>query len=701
MTPHEASAVLARLPQNLDPLGALAYNLRSTWDSRARALFEAIDPETWQGVAHNPVALLRKVDRDRLTELAEDEIFLGRLREAAADLEDYGRTPNDRLPRPIAYFSPEFGIASFLPTYSGGLGVLAGDHLKAASDLCVPLVGVGLLYRRGYFKQSLDATGYQKEDYPEVDTDLLPLELLRDDDGAPLEVLIDLAGAPCRLRIWRAPVGRVDLLLLDSDVEANEDGVRRVADRLYSGDIEHRLRQEIVLGVGGARALKAAGYEPGVWHSNEGHAGFLGLERIRQLVGIGVDFDEAMNSVRPRTIFTTHTPLPVAIDVFPSDLMERYFTGFAADCGVDFERVMSLGIAPGTDDGGFNMAVLGIRLSERVTGVSKLHGDISKGLFKFLWPDLPPEKIPITSVTNGVHTPTWVGPEVGSLAEDRADHVSDPNHWVDDIDDSKLWEVRTQARARLVRLIRRRLESGSGAAHEVFDDQILTIGFARRFAQYKRATLMLTDPERLRAMLLSTERPVQIVVAGKAHPLDEGGKEMIRSLVEFSSDPEVSSRFVFLEDYDMDLGRVLTQGVDVWLNNPRRPLEACGTSGMKAALNGVLNCSVLDGWWDELFDGENGWRIGGRDVAEDPALQDLRDAAAEYEVLEREVIPLFYDRDEAGLPRGWIRKMRKSIRTLWFQVSAERMMEDYLARLYRPAANEVGENARSDRGGVR
>ena len=636
------------------------------------------------------------------------------LASVAEDLQKYLTEPRwyqglkkKNLPRQIAYFSPEFGVSEALPIYSGGLGVLAGDHLKAASDLGVPLVAVGLLYRQGYFRQQLNADGWQQENYPALDPHGMPLTLLLGGDGSPLKIEVDLAGARCVAQLWKAVVGRVPLLLMDCDVEENDPEERGVTDRLYAGGGEHRLRQEIVLGIGGVRALQATGFDPDVFHSNEGHAGFLGLERIRQLVvSTEMSFDEAREAVRSATVFTTHTPVPAGIDVYEQDLMERYFDPFSKECNISFQELMSIGQTDPaaeavSDHPKFNMAVMGLRLAARSNAVSKLHGEVSRAIFSELWPGVPMEEAPIGSVTNGVHTSTWLGPENTEVLDrrlspgwaERGDGRWDRVH---EVPDAELWRARERARERLVYFVRQRVreqlvkrghnEAEVSWTEEILDPGVLTIGFARRFAQYKRGTLLLTDVERLKRLLLSGDRPIQIVIAGKAHPLDDGGKEMIQALVHFAADPEVRLRFAFIEDYDMEVARVLCQGSDVWLNNPRRPLEACGTSGMKAALNGALNCSVLDGWWDECYDGKNGWAIGTREMFLDAAHQDRVEASALYDILEREVVPRFYDRPEGPIPRRWVERMKHSISSLGSFVTADRMVRDYVDALYAPAA---------------
>src|SRR5919106_2372339 len=544
----------------------------------------------------------------------------------------------------------------------------------------------------------------------------MPLTLLSDDSGMPLKVEVDMAGARCVAQVWRAQVGRVPLLLLDCDVEDNEPQERAITDRLYggAGGSEHRLRQEMVLGIAGMRALHAAGYRANVFHSNEGHAGFLGLERIRELVTENdMSFDQALESVRAATIFTTHTPVPAGIDVYSSELMEKYFTSFAKECDISFGGLIALGQAKPSQDGGtryFSMAVMGLRLAGRANGVSKLHGEVARDMFSEMWPAVPSDEVPISSITNGVHSATWIGPEMVEVLDRHLNPgwaEGANGHWdrVADIPDAELWRARERARERLVYFIRDRLQeqliSRSAPevdvvrADDVFDPSVLTIGFARRFAQYKRGTLLLSDPERFKRLLLSSDRPLQVVVAGKAHPLDDGGKEMIRALVHFASDPEVRGRFVFIEDYDMEIARVLVQGVDVWLNNPRRPLEACGTSGMKAALNGAVNCSVLDGWWDECFDGTNGWAIGSRDSYDDPDYQDRVDSSALYDLLEREIAPRFYDRSEGPIPRRWVERMKSSIGGLGDFLTARRMVGEYVERFYEPAGL-LGEEMHED-----
>jgi starch phosphorylase len=720
------------LPEPLRPLGELAQNLRWSWHQETRELLQSVDPGGWRAAGGDPVRLLGSVPAQRLAALAEDRRFLRRLTAAAEDLSDYLTNPRwyqsasqgSELPSAIAYFSPEFGITAALPQYSGGLGILAGDHLKAASDLGVPLIGVGLLYRHGYFRQSLSREGWQQEHYPVLDPNELPLTALCEAGGSPALVTLALPGGrSLRARIWTAQVGRVPLLLLDSDVEENNASEREVTDRLYGGGSEHRLLQEMLLGIGGVRAVRTycrlTGHpEPEVFHTNEGHAGFLGLERIRELHDgpDALEFDAALEAVRAGTVFTTHTPVPAGIDRFALELIGRHFGEGGELPGVDLDRVLDLGREnyPGGDPGVFNMAVMGLRLAQRANGVSTLHGAVSRRMFAGLWPGFDPEEVPIRSITNGVHAPTWVAPEVfrlgahqvGVQRTEDALAVGGSQTWesVANIPDAAIWEVRRNLREQLVEEVRARLRASwrqrgagdieLGWTDEVLDPDVLTIGFARRVPSYKRLTLMLRDKERLTRLLLDPQRPVQIVVAGKAHPADDSGKRLVQELVRFADDPRVRHRIVFLPDYGMAMAQRLYPGCDVWLNNPLRPLEACGTSGMKAALNGCLNLSVLDGWWDEWFDGNNGWAIptaedgsgGAASNEEDGARRDDIEAAALYDLIETQVAPRFYDIDGTGLPRRWIEMVRHTLVTLGPKVLAGRMVRDYVSELYAPAA---------------
>jgi starch phosphorylase len=720
------------LPDQLTSLRSLMLNLRWSWHAETREVFASIDPAAWERAGRDPVALLARVPQERLARLAADRKFLRGLGDAVDDLRDYLAGPRwyqDQEPggpAAVAYFSPEYGITAALPQYSGGLGILAGDHLKAASDLGVPLIGVGLLYRHGYFTQSLSAEGWQAERYPAGDPNGLPLTLLRDPAGSPVRVWVALAdGAALAAQVWIAQVGRVPLLLLDSYVEENEPSLREVTDRLYGGGTEHRLRQELLLGIGGVRAVRAycaaTGHpEPDVFHTNEGHAGFLGVERIREYAEHGLGYDEALEMCRAGTVFTTHTPVPAGIDRFPVDLLRRQFDGDAW-AALPSERVLALGAEtfPGGDPAVFNMAVMGMRLAQRVNGVSQLHGQVSREMFTGLWPGFDTAEVPIGSVTNGVHAPSWVAPEILSLAlggpahapaAGSGDLADDAASWERVAADAAgIWEIRRLLRARLVAQARQRLRTswrqrGASDAEliwidSVLDENILTIGFARRVPSYKRLTLMLHDPVRLTELLLDTERPVQIVIAGKAHPADEGGKLLIQQMVKFADDPRVRHRIVFLPDYDMALAHSLVQGCDIWLNNPLRPLEACGTSGMKAALNGGLNLSVLDGWWDEWFDGANGWAIPSADGVSDPARRDELEAAALYDLLGQSVAPLFYDGGADGVPQRWLEMVAHTLRTLGPKAQATRMVRQYVTDLYVPAAQSSTALAQGGAGG--
>jgi glycogen phosphorylase len=707
------------LPEPLAPLRTLLLNLRWSWHAPTRELFADIDEAAWDRSGHDPAALLAMVPQQRLTSLAADAEFLGRLSAAVAELNEYLTGPRwyqsaDQLtdgPAAVAYFSPEYGITAALPHYSGGLGILAGDHLKSASDLGVPLIGVGLLYRHGYFTQSLSAEGWQAERYPATDPAGLPIALLRDEAGTPVRVTVGLPEeSELSAHIWVASVGRVPLLLLDSYIEDNDPRLREVTDRLYGGGGDHRLRQELLLGIGGVRAVRRycaiTGHpEPEVFHTNEGHAGFLGVERIREYLIAGASFAEAIELTRAGTVFTTHTPVPAGIDRFAAELIEGQFGTGGGEPALPIDRLLELGAEtyPGGDPDIFNMAVMGMRLAQRVNGVSQLHGEVSREMFAGLWPAFDTAEVPIGSITNGVHGPSWVAAEVLRLAE--GGHQAGAADWLADdgpawaavaADPARIFEIRARLRGALVRQARARLRASwqqRGASDAelawiagALDENVLTIGFARRVPSYKRLTMMLHDPARLTALLLDPDRPVQIVIAGKAHPADDGGKALIQEMVRFTDDPAVRHRIVFLPDYDMALGRTMVQGCDVWLNNPLRPLEACGTSGMKAALNGALNLSVLDGWWDEWFDGENGWAILSADSVVDPQRRDGVEAAALYDLLSLSVAPMFYDRGSDGLPRRWLEMVTHALAEIGPKAQATRMVRQYTTDLYRPAS---------------
>jgi len=708
--PAHPFTVIPRIPDRLQPLFRIATNLWWCWDPEAIDLFRHLDRMLWERCYANPIRMLELVSQERLAELAVDEGYLAMLDRAGARLSNYLERPtwfgqaygNSRLL--VAYFCAEFGIVEGIRLYSGGLGILAGDHLKSASDLGVPLVAVGLLYRRGYFRQYLNADGWQQEQYPEADFHALPLTLERRPDGSPVSVQVQFPGRAVQVQVWRAQVGRVPLYLLDTDVEGNRAEDRAVTSTLYGGDKDMRIRQEIVLGVGGLRALKALGIEPTVCHMNEGHAAFLAAERIRQVMErSGARFADAKTLVAASNVFTTHTPVPAGIDVFPPDLIDRYFAPCYTQLGLSRDQFMAPGRQnPADPNEPLSMAVLAIRLSGATNGVSALHARVSQRMWSGLWPDVPVDDLPITSITNGVHVRGWLSQDMAGLFDAYlgprwVSHPADQSVWerLEQIPDAELWRTHERRRERLAGFARRRLRTQleqRGAppaeraqAEEVLDPKALTIGFARRFATYKRATLLFTDPGRLSRILSDRDRPVQIIFAGKAHPADNDGKDFIRQVVHFARQPEFRQRIVFLEDYDIKVGRYLYQGVDVWLNTPRRPLEASGTSGMKATANGAINISILDGWWDEAYDGTNGWAIGRGEEYQDTAYQDQIESQALYQILESEVVPMFYARGRDGLPREWIRRMKHAMQTICPVFSAYRMVREYTERLYIPA----------------
>ena len=679
--------VVPEIPQSLSGLMQLAMNVHWTWDRQTQALFNRLDPTAWASSEHDPMRLLASIKSERWVELAQNtevieatDAAIERLRHTVEQPRWFQSREDSPLGE-VAYFSPEFGLTETLPQYSGGLGILAGDHLKASADLGLPLVAIGLLYAEGYFRQRLNADGYQEERFPRLDTHGLALT----NTGA--EVTIDLAGETVHIASWLVQIGRIKLYLLDTALAANSPAAAAITNRLYGGDTEHRLRQEIVLGIGGVRMLRALGHDPQVFHTNEGHAGFLSLERIRELVGQGLSFRESIEAVRAGGVFTTHTPVPAGIDRFSVELMQQYFGSFAPLCGTTFDELMTLGHRPDEpDDTRFNMAVMGLRLGGRSNGVAQLHGDVSRQMFNGLWPDIPEHEVPIGAITNGVHAHTWVSDDIADLLQQQVGSMwdgADEASWagVSNINASDVWFARRKGRAALVSFVRSRLGDA------LLDPDALTIGFARRFATYKRATLLLSQPDRLRKLLLDADRPVQFVFAGKAHPADQPGKDMIRDIELFSRQLDIGHRFLFVPDYDMAVARSMYHGCDVWLNNPRRPLEACGTSGMKAALNGALNCSILDGWWDECYDGANGWAITSADDDPDTARRDQREATSLFGLLEREIVPLFYGgRDVAGVPKGWVDKMKHNWASLGPFVTASRMVRDYTTHLYEPAA---------------
>jgi glycogen phosphorylase len=676
----------------LDELSDIALDLTWTWEPRIRALFETLDPGLWEQCRHNPVALLARLGVGGVDRALERPEARAALDAARAALARYRNRQPARLeagaPMVVAYFSLEFGLTEALPIYSGGLGVLAGDHLKAASDVGLPLVGVGLLYRQGFGHQRIDEYGGQYEVYPERPIEEQPLRRVQGPNG-PLEVICPLGDRQVRVAVWRAQVGRVSLFLLDTDIETNPPDLRSITDRLYVPEPPRRLPQEIVLGIGGMRALRAMGIEATVFHMNEGHGFLLAIERIRELrQRRQLTLEEARLIARAGFVFTTHTPVAAGSDYFEPGLVRHLLNPYLADVGLSFERFMDLGRSTaGDQEEHLCTTYVGLRMADHAVGVSRLHGAVSRRLWKDAWPGLPEAQVPIYSVTNGVHMPTWVAPELASILEravgpDWWDLGPEDERWanVEAIPDDELWECHRALRIRLVRAIQQR---GGGKG---LDPDVLTIGFSRRFAPYKRANLVLTDRNRLARLLSSERQPIQLVFAGKAHPADEDGKRMLREIVQFS---QQEPRVAFIEDYDIEVARLLSEGADVWLNNPRRFLEASGTSGMKAGANGVLNLSVLDGWWDEGYRPEIGWAIPSGATIDSPSTDDAAEAEALYRLLQREVIPAFYQRDDRDLPPRWLAMMRASLRHTVTQFSARRMVLDYYSQCYAPAARRV------------
>lgn len=700
------------MPERLAALDHLALNLRWSWNHETISLFRRLDRDLWEETSHNPVAMLGRVSQERLEAAARDEAFLAHLDRVEKDLADYLKGTNTwyrkhfggRNGLAVAYFSMEYGLTECLPIYSGGLGILASDHLKSASELGIPLVGVGLLYQKGYARQYLNPEGWQQERHPVNDFYTMPLRPFRGERDEPVRVEVDLAGRRALVALWEVLVGRVTLVLLDTNLAENPRDLQDITNELYGGNEETRIRQEIVLGVGGTRALDALGLRARVYHMNEGHSAFVALERIRLLMKENsLSFQEAFEIARTSTIFTTHTPVPAGIDMFDRGLVERYFGAYCRELGVDLRTLLEMGSArPGDPNQPLNMAVLAIRTSGLTNGVSRLHGKVSCAMWADLWPGIPSEEIPITHITNGIHPGSWISDDMRNLYDRYlgprwAEEPGDTSLWqrAAHIPGEELWRTHERRRERLVAFARRRLaaqlrERGAGKAEiaqaeEVLDPEALTIGFARRFATYKRATLLLRDPERLARLLNEPGRPVQILYAGKAHPRDDGGKALIREIFQLARRPEFRRRIVFLEDYDQVVARYLVQGVDVWLNTPRRPLEASGTSGMKAAFNGALNLNILDGWWDEAYSPLTGWAIGKGEEYTDLDYQDRVEAGALYDILERDVIPLFYARGADGLPRGWIELMKSAMSALCPVFNTNRMVHQYALEGYRPA----------------
>ncbi len=719
--------VTPSLPEKLQPLLDVARNVWWTWNPEAISLLRRVDPDLWEQKAHNPVAVLGSLAAERVAELMRDTAFLAHLDRVRGDLERYRSIPTwydtehaDLRQRTVAYFSFEFGLHESLPLYSGGLGVLAGDHLKSATDLGLPLVGVGLAYQFGYFRQYLNHDGWQQEEYAVNDYYNMSMTQERGADDRPVTICVEYPGREVMAQVWRVQVGRNPLFLLDTNLPQNRLEDRELTSRLYGGDLDMRIRQEVLLGIGGVRALAALGIEPAVCHLNEGHSAFLALERIRRLMDERkLPYAVAFELVRATNVFTTHTPVPAGNDHFQPDMVAAYLTGMADKLGIGLKGLLALGRQdPTNENETFCMTVLALRLSQFANGVSELHGHVSREMWQGIWPGVPVEEIPITHVTNGIHTRSWMCSEVARLCDRYLgprwyEEPTNQMVWerVDQIPDAELWRSHERMRERLVGYVRRRLRQQlqrRGAnrawvrqASEVLDPEALTIGFGRRFATYKRANLILRDPERLARVLGKPDRPVQFIFAGKAHPKDHPGKELIRQLIHLAQREEFRKRLVFLENYNIEVARYMVQGVDLWLNNPRRPLEASGTSGMKAPVNGGINLSVLDGWWCESFQGDNGWAIGAGEVYDDQTYQDEVESTALYELLEAEIVPLFYERSSDGVPREWTRIMKNSLRTVTASFNTNRMVEEYTKRFYIPCVYNADRLLRDEAAGAR
>lgn len=700
------------LPQTIAALERISWNYWWSWNADGTSVFRDLDQGVWDACEHNPRRLLKEVPQYSLMRMATDPVYIERVRRVGEDFDAYmaegshtwaaGNAPAITHENPVAYFCAEFGVHHSLPLYSGGLGILAGDHLKSASDLGLPLVAVGLLYHHGYFRQRLRRDGWQEETYNQIVVGDLPLQLVRDEEGSAVHVELVIRGREVRVQAWRVEVGRVPLYLLDTNVDGNDEIDRFISGHLYGGDRETRCVQEIVLGIGGVRLLRRLGVEPHVFHLNEGHSAFLTLELAREKTERGVAFEEAAREVRSRCAFTTHTPVAAGHDEFIAPLIEMCFgEDYWRSLGLTREEFLNLGrVNAGDESELFGLTPLALRMCRSSNGVSRKHGEVSRELWNKMWPERRVDEVPITYVTNGVHAPTWVSPLLRTLFEehvgaDWARVLHDADAWsraVEAIPAAELWRVRTLQRKRLVAFVRERLfqtrvqqqepRAFAEEALAMFDPGALTIGFARRVAAYKRWDLIMTDPERLRRILLDSKRPVQLVFAGKAHPQDQGAKLILQQMALWELDPDIMRRAVFLQDYDQEIARQLVQSVDVWMNVPRRPLEASGTSGEKVAMNGGLNLSVLDGWWLEGYDGRNGWAVGDESFGETTEEADARDAESLYRVLESEVVPTFYERDEGGVPARWVGMMRHAIQTLAPAFNSDRMVRDYALRIY-------------------
>ncbi len=710
-TTAEASPLLGdvSLPRRIARLGELAYNIWWAWNPDAQGLFKVIDTQLWEDCYHNPVKFLRTVKRKALNAAIHSKRVLELYDRTLAAFDAYMNTKDtwfarhhaDQAGHLIAYFSTEFGLHESFPTYAGGLGILSGDHAKEASDLGLPFVGIGFLYNQGYFSQHITEDGWQEAGYSRYSFDNVPVIAQTTGAGKPLIITIDLPGRVLHARVWKIQVGRIPLILLDSDIPENAPGDRDLTARVYGGDLDTRISQEIILGIGGVRALRALNLTPRVWHMNEGHSAFMGLERIREALVAGKDFDSALAEVRATTVFTTHTPVPAGNEEFPDWLIDRYFHDYREKLGLNRETFMDLARHQQPWGEVFGMSILAIRLASKRNGVSELHGQVARKMWQFLFPETPAERVPISAITNGVHTGTWLARRMQQLytkylGANWMDELDDPSLWqsIFAAPEEEIWAVRKHLKRKLVAYVRERARAQWTttkhhpvqivAAGVLLDPYALTIGFARRFATYKRGALVMRDPDRLLKIITDVQRPVQIIFAGKAHPVDEPGKHIIQQVYRTLKRAEYGGRIVFLEDYDINLARYLVQGVDVWMNNPRRPLEASGTSGMKATLNGVLNFSVLDGWWQEGYNGDNGWAIGDETEYTNADEQDAKDAASLYDTLENQIVPLYYENGLAEMSPGWIKKLKESISTLVPQFSTRRMVKQYVEEMYLP-----------------
>jgi glycogen phosphorylase len=702
------------LPKRINRLGELAYNLWWSWNPNGARLFLQLDRRLWEMVSHNPIAFLHQIDPQHIDNALKDSFYLKEYDRVMAEFDAYLSGTNawfaKNYPKlkdsQMAYFSFEFGLHESMPFYAGGLGILSGDHLKESSDLGLPLVGVGFIYKEGYFVQNITEDGWQETSYYHFNFEEMPIISVVDDAGKPITISVSLPDREVKTRIWMIQVGRVPLFLLDSSIPENQPKDRNLTSRLYSSDLEVRISQEILLGIGGVRALRRLGYDPSLWHMNEGHSAFMTLERVRELVKQGESFEDAAVIIRKSNVFTTHTPVPAGNDSFPLWLIDKYFPGYWEELGLSREQFIDIGKHTQSWGDTFSMPVLAFHLSNHTNAVSELHGDVARKMWNFLWPEKKTDEVPIEGITNGIHVGFWLARRMGLLFEryfgvDWYDHIDEPDLWtrIENIPDLELWDVRRHLKRKLINYAiedaRDRWQTGKRNAAQIIADGVmldqysLTLGFARRFATYKRANLIFSDYERLLRMVSNHDMPVQIIFAGKAHPADEPGKLLIQQVYRAAKDYRFCGRIVFLEDYDLNIARLMVQGVDVWMNTPRRPNEASGTSGMKAALNGTLNFSVLDGWWREGYNGSNGWAIGDENDCDDPAEQDAKDAASLYEKLENEIIPMFYQNRAMGdASSEWIAIIKENMRSLAWQFSTRRMLKDYLQKMYLPALNE-------------